>query len=78
MEGDRERAGLPGLRFRGLELIWGDLKRFKGISLDSKSKLSEQARVNHLSSRLAIIFETKRGKRVTHFLNSLDRPQNSY
>jgi hypothetical protein len=50
MEGDRERAGLPGLRFRGLELIWGDLKRFKGISLDSKSKLSEQARVNHLSS----------------------------
>jgi len=50
VEENREWAGLPGLRFRGLELIWGDLKGFKGISLDSKSKLSEQTRVNHLSS----------------------------
>ncbi len=50
VEANREKAGLPGLRFQGLELILGDLKRFKGISLDSKSKLFEQARVNHLSS----------------------------
>jgi len=28
VEGNREKAGLPGLRFQGLELILGDLKRF--------------------------------------------------
>jgi len=78
VEENREWAGLPGLRFRSLEQILGDLKGFKGISLDSKSKLSEQARVNHLSSRFAIIFETKRAEQVTHFLNSLDRRPNTY
>ena len=70
---NRWGAGLPGLRFQSLELISGDFKRFKGISLDSTSKIFEQARVNHLSARLAIISETKRGKRVTHFLNSPER-----
>ncbi len=30
VEGTRSWAGLPGLRFRGPELILGDLKRFKG------------------------------------------------
>ena len=63
MEGDREWAGLPGLKFWSFELVSGDLKRFKGVSLDSKSKLSELSRVNHLSLRLAIISETKRESR---------------
>ena len=52
-ENDRWGAGLPGLRFldfQSLELISGDLKRFKGVSLDLNPKLSERGRVNHLSS----------------------------
>jgi hypothetical protein len=77
-EGNRWGAGLPGLRIWSLELISGDFKRFKGISLDSKSKYFQQARVNHLSLRLAIISESKPGRQVTHFLNRLDHAQNGY
>ena len=65
-------AGLPGLRFCGFGLIFGDFERFKEVSLDSESKLSERRRVNHLFSRFAIFFESQRAIRVTHFLNGLD------
>ena len=73
MEGDREWAGLPGLKFRSFELVSGDLKRYKGIFLDSTSVCPEWRRVNHLSSDSAIKLMAERSRRVTHLRNSLNR-----
>ncbi len=80
-EAGRRGAGVPDLRFlgfQGLELISGDLKRFKGVSLDLKSKPFERERVNHLSPGLAINCETKRGIRVTQNLNTPDRGSDGF
>jgi len=60
-----------------LELIWGDLKRYKGIFLGLNWVCSARERVNHLSQRFAIKSTWQPARRVTHLRNTQNRLRNT-